>query len=170
MKKSKKAEKPKLTRKKQLAVDIAKDVIKWIRARKLNINNAGSYICGDVNCELNSDDQVQPHLPALRESCSVCAKGAIFLSYIELKNEITFDSLDLDRFGSKSSVNADGERICDLLGGAFTPDQLDLIECAFECWDDDVLAEAFGEKYDDPGKRMTAICRNIIKNNGVFKP
>ena len=167
--------KKKLTRKQQLAVDIAKDIIKWIGEKKLRIKDGLTYLSGSLpNCEIRSEDQVQPHLPLLRKNCDVCAKGAIFLSYIELKNKITFDSLDFVGVGFSKSVDASEETICDLLGGAFSKENLDLIESAFEkhrgFYGEEKRAYDFGRKYRSPRKRMIAICENIIKNKGEFKP
>ncbi len=171
----------KLTKKQQLAVDIAKDVIKWIRARKLKINNDGNYLEGDLgkSCQIRRGDQIQDHLPTLRRKCDVCAKGAIFLSYIELKNKIKFGyELKVpSEWDNTSSISYSGNWICSRLGDAFTRENLDLIESAFEVavmgtsdYEAAKRAIDFGYKFGTPGKRMIAICQNIIENNGEFKP
>ncbi len=163
----------KLTKKQQLAVDIAKDVIKWIRVRKLKIKDHGSYLSGDLKgcADVVYQDQVQPHLPALRKHCDVCAKGAMLLSYIELKNKVTFGQVirlgPWTPYAQSRRASCHGSScIAEALDGAFDRDQLDRIEDAFECWD----GNEWGKKFKTPGKRMIAICQNIIENNGEFKP
>lgn len=182
MKKSakKKPAKRPLSKKRQLAVAIAKDVIKQIKARRLRIGNAGYYVNGEIppNCGIQVGDQVQEHIPLLRRKCDVCAKGAIFLSYVELKNQVTFLPENFhDRCGDPAHriVDFDGADICENLGGAFSRESLDLIEMAFErcnLWLSDKSKAAYdlGSRYKTPGKRMIAICENIIENKGVFKP
>jgi len=94
---------------------------------------------------------------------------------------------------------ADASMLRERLKEAFTFDQMVLIERAFECDSSLGLAssyvsletevdnfgerpeakdvhkasadaETFGRKYDDSKKRLAAIMRNIIRNNGEFIP
>ncbi len=171
----------KLTKKQQLAVDIAKDVLKQLDARKLRIRR-GTYCSGSIDSqkggEIKVGDQVQEHLPVVRKACDVCAKGALFLSYVELKNKVRFEhinvAMDLSGYEGQTNLWFGHGYMCDLLGGAFDRENLNLIENAFEVdYSPQKLtspALEFGRKHKTPAARMRAICQNIIDNDGVFKP
>jgi hypothetical protein len=66
----------------------------------------------------------------------------------------------------------------DYLTSYFSPEQIGLIELAFERGDgwypadttDDDNAVEFGERYQYNTNRMKAIMQNIINNNGTFVP
>lgn len=113
----------------------------------------------------------------MEKTCSVCAIGSIFLSYIRLKNKVPLDFLTPSCF---SGYTCDKKAMLTKLRDAFSTNQMNLIEAAFEMmsielecnYDADSLARAlaFGSRYTDDKKRLRAILLNVVKNNGEFKP
>jgi hypothetical protein len=112
--------------------------------------------------------------------CSACAKGSLFMSYIGRVNNFTFSDINNDNY------KKDAEHI--KLLKLFTLKQLALIETVFEgsqyiyssftgvSYDfDEVKVKKFRNKHydsdiktDKATQLLTAICENIIKNNGTF--
>jgi hypothetical protein len=119
-------------------------------------------------------------------TCQVCAKGAMFMSYVGRVNKMEFCDINTGNYG-QSSVHTK-------LGEIFSLEQLALIELAFEgeqylkYLDDEddfdgtaveniILsdndynqADLFHNSYGNVDYRLIAICENIIKNEGTFKP
>lgn len=166
-------------------VAIAKDVIMTIKAKKIKISQ-GSYVTNDeLSEEIGNYEkpvELQKLLAKVDEPCEVCAKGAMFICDIMRRND----------FKVSDNTNIEDERIISKrLSQYFPQQQLDLIECAFEegvqqdytktlsIRNDDgnwiyseIAKEAmeFGERYKRSEDRLIAIMKNIIKNNGTFKP
>jgi len=111
--------------------------------------------------------------------CSACALGSMFVVKVLITNAVDAES------------RWDREEIVEELVDIFSQAQLDLIESAYEGvyvgtfdaayqkrWQDKhpaLLAKlkravAFSDRYASASRRMRAIMRNIIKNNGVFAP
>lgn len=158
--------------KKELRIAIAKDVLKRLRGKKL-IPLQGTYVrpanrVFDLfDDEDSQQSQAQKHLDKLTDGCRVCALGAMFCSYVALKNKAkVFEFLNSDSFYDVEYR----------LKQAFSYSQLELIEGAFEgTWiqresqlenADEIMA--FVDKYACPRERMRAIMKNIIKNDGTF--
>ena len=105
------------------------------------------------------------------EKCIVCAKGALFCAYIGRVNKLKIG--DYEEFNNyKDIVHQRLEELISL-------EQLDLIEIAFEgksylriCKNSDLIVTAsnYFTTYVNPLTRLKAIMKNIISNNGVFKP
>lgn len=173
-------------------VIIAKDVLEWIRERKLE-PWSGTYI--NVKAVPRVDGSAtEPRIPVGEvstvnsDSCYACGLGALFALTAERGPFEVKDAYD------GSGGLADGMR--QMLAPYFSPKQLTLIECAFErstgfSYDDDgtcfgELLEAanFGRAVDraltdldgptrpeNTDRRvMRAIMQNIIDNNGTFIP
>lgn len=100
---------------------------------------------------------------------SCCGAGILLYADILLRGDyIVYKNNDLSKIGMKD--------ISDRLN-YFSEKSLKIIETAFEGkWafaDDDkagIPAIAFGLKFTDDRRRMSAILNNIIENNGDFKP
>lgn len=109
--------------------------------------------------------------------CKVCALGGIFAATVKRFN----------KFESVPDLSMDEGY--DYLEDYFSKQQLDMIECAFELGHGRVFYEEnniygdnelgkklgnscieFGKQYKAGEARMVAIMKNIIKNNGSFKP
>ena len=120
------------------------------------------------------------------ETCSVCALGGIFMS-CTLFNNKTLNKDVVNHTGQGCNLGEslrDDVGISNGLDKLFTMTQLVMIENAFECGEGYFYFEGecklsdkvynacvnFGNKYDDAKDRLVAIMKNIIKNNGTFKP
>jgi hypothetical protein len=111
--------------------------------------------------------------------CSACAKGSLLLSFVGRINN--FDVNDLT-FGNNNDTN---DKSHAKLLEIFDIRQLALIEMAFEdqlyitetptgkpvkfTRNTHIKASEFFYKYNYSRERMTAICKNIIENKGIFK-
>lgn len=100
--------------------------------------------------------------------CQVCGLGAAFCSMARLGDQVEL---------------SDADNIHDTLEPIFGAHQLALIEYAFEGDDAGGTSEDAGmseeemeacvnfhEKYPDDNKRLRAIFKNVIKNDGSFEP
>lgn len=142
----------------QQRVAVAKDALAQLKAEKYKATSGVFIDSGFLNnlCYSDSTDQAQPVLQNMG-TCRLCAKGAIFLSTIRKYNKATVYEL----------THAHEDVSNDLFG----QDNLDRIEAAFECWSHvSWKACDFGDKYINDHDRLVAILKNIIKNNGTFKP
>lgn len=168
----------KLTKAEQ-RVEVAKDVLKQIKAKRY-VGNTGSYIRGVVVDNVDMNDSVRENFDKIEE-CDVCAMGACLLSITKYKNMLTFAELPF-------CTSQMGSKVVDLLS-IFTPKQLLLIESAFEGYDhgaDRVAEDVFGyrdglslqeiekvdnfyAKYSEDTNRLKAIMENIISHKGTFK-
>lgn len=106
------------------------------------------------------------------DECSVCALGALMLSTVRKKNNVMYDPFysDNPEYGDFSKV----------FKSLFSKKQRIKIENAYELGSGyyaSVLADgfdsksvAFGQRYPNSKDRLAAILKNIIVNNGTFKP
>lgn len=97
----------------------------------------------------------------IQRHCTVCAKGALFLSLVSLENKYDFRG----SFSEESSrtVGIFHYKIQDRLSDVFSVKQLDLIENSFE------YGPNSHERLYAP-KRLRKIMENIIANRGEFVP
>lgn len=166
-------------------VVIAQDVIRMINAKKFKVLDSHGYINVRIPATVKADEQLQKHLSKLQD-CEVCALGACMLAKVD-----KFDDCKVrDLFGTGSDISDNGvdsfgfeetnrDSITEQLRGIFDENQMSLIEDAFESsdyqYDLEELTysrayEIFGSYYEDSSDRLKAIMKNIIDNNGVFKP
>jgi hypothetical protein len=158
-------------------VAIAKDVIKQIKL--------GKIVLGGGYWSSWEPKKVADTLPLKKTTCRVCAMGAVFAAKV-LRN-----GSDL----VNASVN--DQAIIEDLKGVFTAKQLRLIETAYEggfCGDGDsdrpsekqekrargfytAHSPVYNENFDTEDdaeameqSRMVAIMKNVIRNEGTFKP
>lgn len=146
------------------------------------------------------DAQVQSlFLDGTVATCECCALGGIMMSCTLYNNNQTLHDF-CDNDSHVGDVVNDKEKFANGLHRIFSRQQLALIECAFEggkggfsavlddYFDDEedfftvdpllanlpretlTRAVSYADKYPVPENRMIAIMRNIIKNNGTFKP
>ena len=163
---------------------IAKDVILQVESQRIKLVGGAFIKSKKLETFLNKQHdsvQLQTVLPDF--VCTVCAKGALFLSDITTRNNYMVCNLSID--------NRDIEYKLDY----FDNIQLDLIEMAFETkvfshtnrklyeftnnrsnsfkasTDEGKAAIAFGRTImGDKRKRLIAIMQNIIDNDGTFIP
>jgi hypothetical protein len=169
---------PKIS-KREMATAVAKDVIAQLNRRTKGYEaTPGLYVYIECVIPTNVTD-LQDAIPSIENQvgkCNVCALGAAVLSKARLFDNVPIDG-EAASYGGVISLDYD-----DCFNGLkdiFSESQLQLIEAAFEGWDEGSWetnpairrAVAFGEKYiDDDKKRMKAIMQNIIDNDGTFKP
>jgi len=140
---------------------IAKDVIKWLRLGKFKAT-PGTYV--ELKTPKDREMMSKPtdakdllNLSSRLKPCYVCQRGALMLAAVDRfdKCEVTVGhSLDWTLDAAASYDEPDG------LGQFFSVDQYEDMECAFE--------GKWLKRYPKASDRMDAICRNLIKNNGVF--
>lgn len=163
-------------------VALAKDVLKL--TKQDNIKFSSKYLKLETVDELIDDDwkkQVSKNKDKIK-SCTVCAKGALFVANVFRNNHCTFNQLD--------NFCGDDKRLQNLFGNL----QYDMIETAFEgrVYNDEsekleiitVTYHSIIRKITELGKkcidftkgcksskeRLEKIMKNIIKNNGTFIP
>ncbi|KKN74685.1 hypothetical protein LCGC14_0388870 [marine sediment metagenome] len=175
----------------QLRVEIAKDVLKQIKAKKITIECGAYFTYKTKKGAQYKGRQLQEVLPKLKE-CKVCALGSLFYSHIIKNNDFKISANGL----GGTDLNGHGDRLRNSILG-FSEAQLELIECAFESNDyymmcsergtysGKVISSAIsyrsthdlsnGSVFDkDPKKNdkpaLIHIMKNVIKNKGTFKP
>lgn len=149
-------------------VTIAKDVIAAIKASWL-VPTTGTYL--EVTESVATPDDVRK-ADEITE-CNACALGSVFVCALKRDTTIELDGDNDGQYEMRSKLSP-----------YFEEDQLDLIETAFESdeyvdgvdaqfLDKDDLddrATILGAKYENADERLIAIMRNVIRNNGIFKP
>ncbi len=163
---------------KQIAV--AKDVLYRINIKQLLPKK--SLFCGFNNGVIIDGEQLSTVLKRPNLQCTVCAKGGLFLSYIGIVNDYKLKDSRIHNGEANTSKEMD------LLSDVFSKKQLTLIETSFEGrlypWNESLTEKeenkclAFYGKYKDTAHEgkldntvvLIAICKNIIKNKGEFKP
>jgi len=186
------------TNDREMAIKVATDVIDSISILR-NVSRATGYVTSDettygiirlLATKETSNEQAQ----LLKKTCTVCALGACFLSLVSIDNKFTFPTQGSDTwmyFGN-GFLSKSMERLMDV----FTPEQMALMENAFECsyasyaqsngysysfspdhQEKRNRAIEFGGNFtylkygDDVGRlRLRAIMENVIQNNGEFIP
>lgn len=165
---------------------IAKDVIKTINSGYLRPAHF-------VYLEMETDKSV-PTLDGGKFSvkkaldqakyCDVCAKGAIFASYVKKHNECYigegYEGKTVGSYDQAEELKWCGsDFIVKSVRSLFTKNQMDLIEMYFEGSPQSTnkilishfsKARAFYSSYENAEQRMIAIMKNIIENKGTFKP
>ena len=160
-------------------VIIAKDVLKWLRApQPNNITVAGGTYFSLVLAQASSDD-ARDSISTGISNCVVCALGACFLSHIRVFDEVRSSEISespgrrffADRLLIESKMPY------------FSIEQMRLIEAVFEGLEQKfrtarpahLAIMAFHKNTTKNGaqktrERLIAIMKNIIKNDGKFKP
>lgn len=166
-------------------VAIAKDVLAQMKFLRVSRGTYYLEMTSDVEDILEQNrgrslKNLMPRLLTPKKPCEVCARGAMFLSYVNLYNNVRVPTEVGTVWNGLADMASEkhAEEI-NPLAGIVEPTQLGLIETAFECddqfgfgnRDDDVIAAVrFGHRYTDARHRLRAIMRNIIKNDGEFVP
>lgn len=178
------------------AVLVAKDVIKQIKAGVLRARHT---YCSINYGKLSLDTDVATALRKGEVKCQACARGALFLSTVKFKNVLQLGDISNHYFSyypSDDTWSSDKHTV--YLSDEFSREQQALIETAYEGREYGKLSDfknideynkqinkslEFNKlilsKYKKLPKPRTykkdaylliAICNNIIKNLGVFKP
>ena len=162
----------------QLRIEIAKDVLKHIKANRITVET-GDYFEPKVRGNaIYKGKQLKEVLPKLKE-CRVCALGGLFYSYVSKYNNF---QIDVNGIGWTDFYGGEMRELM----GMFSKHQLYLIECAFER--DDIQENclrsgkfkilttelAINYRYrngiENDEEALIHIMKNIIRNKGTFKP
>ena len=173
--------------KRKQIVEVAKDVLKQIKAKKVILRKSG-YLAAAAGTDLTEIKDLQ-ELATSRAACHVCARGALIMSKARLYNHCKIEPSSYELVDN-----------CTLDDAAETFSKKDFpkdiwarAELAFEGWKagsfytaDMDASVSTSEKEQEacykfylryPGQsepkrrvRLAAICRNIIRNEGVFRP
>jgi hypothetical protein len=160
MKKTKVVSKSKVVTKKkltpaQMRVEVAKDVLKQLKAEKY-IAQRGTYFVVDewsdnaTTYDFTIGKDLKSELKLKVNTCSVCALGALFCSYVR-----KFDNVKSIKYYDLGQDSMHNSPLGDLFGHA----TLDAIEDDFETYENGSVDEEV----------LTRIAKNIIKNNGTYK-
>lgn len=172
----------------QQRVKIAKDVIQQILAGKIIPKHGVGYmILADSkreslfnhNALLDLKSDVREFIE--HDTCNVCGIGGTFIAALKLEDRLSF----------KDMIHSSDDRAMrEYLKNWFSEVQIALIECSFEknsLYIERILsskkgserqrirelgerARDHGLQYLHPDDRLIAIMRNIIDNDGTFKP
>lgn len=168
----------------QRRVAIATDALQ--RVGKDYISTTGEYMRMHTRFNINQYDMENDDLCSVLENCkdecTVCARGALFLSAV-----LTFDRCKLSSFAdqrdSTFTIRLHGrlENLAVHENIYFDHYQIGLIERTFECYttstsdamrdlteEDEDAARQYGETLGNSHERLVAICQNIIDNRGEF--
>lgn len=167
-------------------VAIAKDCIARIelgqftaqRGRFCNIDADNDGFLADGFHLRKTKTSIKKTLNDNRIRCRVCAKGSMFMSYIGRVNDMGFDKMSSGGTHNLEYHNPPMTKLLEI----FSKNQLDLMEYAFEgtgdyLWMSSIFTQrnrkqckSFYKRYENSNERLIAICENIIKNKGTFKP
>lgn len=140
----------------QLRVLLAKDVLKLMRAKKVE---AKSMIYVDLGAKYRhsrrSGIDIQAAIEQATKPCKACLLGAAMLAFAHRHDAVTVRG----RWVSRDDCALPLRRL-------FSDHELNALETAFEGWGESDLLEGV----DDDDARLTAIMKNIIANEGVFVP
>jgi hypothetical protein len=150
-------------------VKVAEDALSWLRAGALRatqgtyVNPSSRRVTRSTILDRVGDKMETQMRDVVLGPCDVCAVGALLIASI-----VRYDSCTVDEF----------ERLHPrvLLSRWFDDDQVRLMECAFETYNQgwlgskSVQAQAFGLRFVLASKRLEAILQNVIDNGGDFVP
>lgn len=174
-------------------VAVARDVLAMIKVNKIKAER-GTYVdivekdwgsfWGKV-LSAKGEERLDEVIIKEGVSCTCCGIGSLFVGLVDMGDKVKVEDVmtknwRLDEY--ETYINDDSMR--EKLRKVFSPDQIGLIETAFEkrqCFDHEYfltpesirltrLATAFGRKYKKDETRLRAIMLNIIAHRGTFKP
>jgi len=162
------------------AARVAHDVLQQIRINKLRALR-GAYIIATLSRTIEVGTPVCSLLDTSNSySCEVCALGGLFmgLAMNDKSIKVKYRLYSYESFAEPTDFKH-------RLTGIFAPNQLNMIESAFEVQNmiqgravdlldagspDIVAAIKFGKRYRSDSNRLRAIMNNIVENRGIFRP
>lgn len=156
-------------------VQIAKDVLKQLKLGRLTAEQ-GTYAqsedpivdtevvgeCYYRTAVIPPDAQLKKLIKA--KQCRVCGLGAAFIVAVDRFNDLKLQGCHVE---SDGRLSLDASPTKEYLARFFSERQIDLIEAAFEGYQDIYY---YVNNFEDPNERLTAIMKNIVKNEGTFRP
>ena len=165
----------------QKRVMIAKDALAQITQGRIKVSS-GIYFDANINIEgLPSYFQLREIFHREEFSCKCCALGALMVSCTRYNNKVlVMDRKDFTDLGGRILL---GKKLRNEFDSIFSYSQMALIEFAFEDSDNSPIS-CYGENISKkvkekvfnfvknlrPRAKLIKILKNIIKNNGTFKP
>lgn len=178
--------------KSQMRVAIAKDVISQINSKKLipetgvwmydpRLGSIDEYIENLIDKAMDdAKNDTCKFMPFNARAftkkvnrCKVCALGSIFVSAVNLYDDVEFESGD-------EAVQAFESLEFSPLSKYFSPHEMSFIETCFEGEDsahwtdidgkDSAIAIAYNRSFPSSKGRLVSIMKNIVRNNGKFIP
>lgn len=114
------------------------------------------------------------------KKCEVCARGALFVAAVERFDNLSFGQLNIDDWDKQHGQGFAPYIWKNYEFRFFTRKQIVMIETAFEqslideivVLSDNLLDKCrnFAPKVKSAKGRMTAIMKNIVRNQGTFVP
>jgi hypothetical protein len=144
----------------QKRVAVAKDVIAALKARKIYPVHSYGHVTLERYTTFEPNTELRSVLPKAK-SCEACAIGAVFLAVVGRDDAFKIDSGYCGRETHVVSWSRDD--IVQRLQCLFSHEQLDLMEKVYE-----LDGEEIGRNASEV--RMVEIMKNVIRNNGTFKP
>ena len=172
----------------ELRIKIANDVIASIRAERYNARN-GDYTpakISDAFCVAaygaDGDPKDVCNVISKSHKCGVCAVGALMLSTMRKDSKRLADLVGQQDSGPIDDINDGIAYLSDI----FNNNNLHMMEFAFEFGGgyvqlddlnltrlstaDRIGLALFGVCYKDSNDRLVAIMKNVVRNNGTFRP
>ncbi len=152
-------------------VAICRDVLERIAAKNIKAEDGGFW--DNRNILEGGFPGATPQEAVNQANCKVCAKGAIFVSWLENFNKMSFNKMS---WGEVWEVEERCSSFPDEIGVTFGEELLDNIEAAYERatfpWHyDESECELYTKMFshnDTREERLISIMDNIIENNGKF--
>lgn len=169
----------------RMRIRVAEDILKTLKVRKIQ---TGTYLHGQIPADNVADvkkfeaGDSKTKAKIAEKYCETCALGACLLSTVKLYNK--FDTISLTQNGYVD-IDPLYKNMAGRLRKIFSPEQLQLIESAFEffyvqsngliststnTYEELFAAANFGKRYLKDANRLRAIMRNLITNGGEFIP
>lgn len=162
-------------------IEIARDVLRQIKIGRI-VPETGTYMSPTFSKPENySRDTEVSSLIERAESCNACALGAVFMCTVQ-----RMDRLKVGFGGHTSDFYVSSHKMRDYLEEFFSPEQILLIELAFEGGvidmsdmriaspgfkrEDYRVAKKYNKGVRDAKLRMENIMRNIERHGGRFEP
>ena len=168
-------------------VAVAKDAIAQLKieAYDAQSSNGFVYLDGASEDELSSlvevsqlvegkpahEVELKKYITKLvsnKRPCTVCAKGALFLSSIRKYNNCSIsDAVNLDKNASEKMRQFYGKANADLIEAYFERNDPNSIDVHI---DNPRYGMSWSDGYDNDTERLVLILENVAKNRGIFKP
>lgn len=164
-----------LSKKKKVLL-VAQDVLDQLKTGKY-YPSKGLYINFGWYATLTGD--IKSNFEEM-QTCNVCVMGACILSVTHFKNQLQFNDVG-------KTIEDMSDNVFTLLSDLFKGNQLLLIESAYEGYDSSstrigkqlgqtlsdkeiIACSKFFRRYNYNDEKFVAIMKNIIRNEGTFKP
>ncbi len=133
-------------------------------------------IQNDITFERSKDLSAQECLLKDKKPCTVCAKGAVFLSLVRKENKVKMSVLDDNDVREEKSNKLFGQKNMDRMEAAFEKYIYMDSDGGLSSYSNggerkkDVVMYNFVKKYPNTKDRLIAILKNAIRHDGIFKP